>query len=487
MKLSQLLYGIQAFPEKSDAEITGVTNDSRKITPGCVFFCIQGTTYDGHLFASDALKQGAAAVVTQRRLNLAGEITVTDTHIAYATAAANYFGNPAKKLKLVGVTGTNGKTTTTMIIRHILITQGFKTGIVGTIQNMINDDVLPAKNTTPDAYELQELFSKMVDAGCTHCVMEVSSHALAQDRVGGCHFDVAVFTNLTQDHLDYHGDMESYMLAKRKLFTMCDTAVVNSDDEHGEAMVDGLPCRTVTYSAQNDNADYTAKNIRYRADGVNFILVGFGDIARVKLHTPGLFSVYNAIASALCAHALGIPFDKICESLLTATGVKGRVEVVPTGRNFTVIIDYAHTHDGLVNIISALKASLEGRLVVLFGCGGDRDRTKRPLMAKAVASGADFAIVTSDNPRTENPADIIKDILPGISESATPYLVIENRREAIFHAIQTALPGDLILLAGKGHETYQILATETIHFDEREVVADALKTLPPVPAEAGRI
>ena len=290
------------------------------------------------------------------------------------------------------------------------------------------------------------------------------------------HYDVAVFTNLTQDHLDYHGTMENYLLAKRKLFEVCDTAVINTDDPYSKQLISGLSCKIVTYSIKSNDADYTAQDLRFKSDGVQFIMTGKNnEIARVKLHIPGQFSAYNAIGSAAAAIEAGVPFEKACAALSTATGVKGRVEVVPTGRDFTVIIDYAHTPDGLINVLSALKATITGRLVVLFGCGGDRDRTKRPLMAKAVMESADFAIITSDNPRTENPSKIIDDILEGTKGYNTPYIVIENRKEAIFWAIEHAQPNDIILLAGKGHETYQILNTGTIHFDEREVVAEALK------------
>ena len=476
MKIKYLLCGLNIKTNYDDIDIHVITCDSSRVKPGWVFVCIIGTNTDGHQYAQNAYKNGARIILCQHTVNLPNEIIVPDTRKIYPAACANFFGNPSKKLHLIGITGTNGKTTSTYIIRHILEGNGYKTGLIGTIQNIAGNEITEAHNTTPDAYDLQELFYKMVKSGCTHCVMEVSSHALDQGRMAGCHYDVAVFTNLTQDHLDYHGTMENYLSAKRKLFEVCDTAVINKDDPYSKQLISGLSCKIVTYSIKSNDADYTAQDLRYKSDGVRFIMTGKNnEISRVKLHIPGQFSAYNAIGSAAAAIEAGIPFEKTCEALSTATGVKGRVEVVPTGRDFTVIIDYAHTPDGLINVLSALKSTITGRLIVLFGCGGDRDRTKRPLMANAVMESADFAIITSDNPRTENPSKIIDDILEGTKGYNTPYIVIENRKEAIYWAIEHAQPNDVILLAGKGHETYQILDTGTIHFDEREVVAEALK------------
>ena len=348
-------------------------------------------------------------------------------------------------------------------------------GLIGTIQNMIGDRVLPAGHTTPDPYDLQSMLALMEAEGCAYGVMEVSSHALDQERVEGCRFDAAVFTNLTQDHLDYHQTMERYMEAKKRLFRFCDAAVVNRDDDWAEKLTQGLDCRIVSYSAGDDAADYTARNIRSRPDGVDFELVGTGVIGRVRLSTPGEFSVYNALAAASCALVLGMPFDRVIEALGTMRGVKGRAEIVPTGRDFTIVIDYAHTPDGLENICRTLKDCSSGRLVTLFGCGGDRDKGKRPKMGAIAAALSDYLVITSDNPRTEPPDAIIRDILAGVEDSGTPYTVIENRVEAIRWAVRHAQPGDTILLAGKGHETYQVLDSGIIHLDEREVVADALR------------
>lgn len=475
MKLSQLMSGLDAAYADGEMEIEGITCDSRRVKPGWAFVCIQGTAADGHAFAQKAVEAGASLVVVQRDLGLACQLVVSSTRRAWARMSANWFGNPADKLHLVGITGTNGKTSTTYMLKAIMESCGYKVGLIGTIQNMIGERVLPAGHTTPDPYDLQSMLSLMVAEGCTYGVMEVSSHALDQDRVEGCVFDVAVFTNLTQDHLDYHKTMENYLAAKKRLFTLCRTGVVNMDDPWSDRLTEGLDCRLVTYSAGNDEADYTARNIRGRSDGVDFELVGTGVIGRVRLGIPGEFSVYNALAAASCALTLGMPFAKVVDALSAAPGIKGRAEIVPTGRDFTVVIDYAHTPDGLENICKTMKKCTDGRLVTVFGCGGDRDKGKRPQMGAIAAALSDYMVITSDNPRTEEPAAIIADILEGIRDSKTPYKVIENRPEAIRWAILHAQPGDTVLLAGKGHETYQILKSGIIHLDEREVVAEALK------------
>ena len=476
MQLSELLKGTGIDPGfiKEDTEIASITCDSRRVEPGCLFVCIVGTAVDGHVYAEAAQAAGATVVLTQRDMGLHTQLLAENTRMAWAQICANWFGHPATRLKMIGVTGTNGKTTTTTLIKSMLEYAGHKVGLIGTIHNLIGDRVLPARHTTPDPYDLQSLLALMVVEGCDYCVMEVSSHALHQRRVAGCTYELGVFTNLTQDHLDYHGTMEEYMLAKKELFSLCRTGIVNLDDAWAEAISAGVPCPLMTYSAKNDAADYVARNIRRRADGVDFELVGVGKIGRVNMQIPGQFSVYNGLCAATVCLALGMEFDTVVAALSAAEGVKGRAEVVPTGRDFTVVIDYAHTPDGLDNICRTLKDCCAGRLVTLFGCGGDRDKTKRPLMGAVAADLSDYLVVTSDNPRSEDPAAIIEDILAGLQDKATPYTVVENRVEAIRWAIAHAQPGDTILLAGKGHETYQILADETIHLDEREVVADAL-------------
>ncbi|MBQ9414913.1 MAG: UDP-N-acetylmuramoyl-L-alanyl-D-glutamate--2,6-diaminopimelate ligase [Clostridia bacterium] len=479
MTLSELLSGVsgaEEFRPETDEEIKGITCDSRRVERGFVFVCIPGTAVDGHRFAKAAENAGAALVVTQRPLGLRSELTVPSARRTWAELCANWFGRPAERLRMIGITGTNGKTSTTYMLKAILEQAGCKVGLIGTIQNMVGDRVLPSGHTTPDPYDLQSMLSLMVKEGCTHVVMEVSSHALDQERVAGCAFDAAIFTNLTQDHLDYHKTMEAYCEAKKKLFAQADCAIVNADDAWATAIADGFTGRLCRFSAAGAAAEYTAENICTKADGVAFDLRGPQGSGRITLAIPGRFSVYNAMGSAVCALALGVPFETVQEALSGTCGVKGRAEVVPTGRDFTVVIDYAHTPDGLENIGKTLKDCAEGRLVVLFGCGGDRDKTKRPKMAAIAAKYGDFVVVTSDNPRSEDPAAIIADILAGLPQG-TPHIVIENRVDAIRWALQNAQPGDTLLLAGKGHETYQILKDTVIHLDEREVIADALKEL----------
>lgn len=473
MKLSNL---IECKNGIGDLEITGITCDSRQVKPGYAFVCIVGAVSDGHSYAETAVKSGACVIIAERDTGAENQIIVPDTHAAYADMCAKWFGEPANSLKLLGVTGTNGKTSVTYMLKNILEKAGYKVGLIGTIQNMIGDEIIATHNTTPNAYELNSLFALMKAKGCTYVIMEVSSHALDQCRVYRLNFEAAMFTNLTQDHLDYHITMENYLNAKKKLFKMCKTAIINSDDPYAGKIAEGLECNVVTYSTGNDST-YSAKGINYHPAGVDYEFVSDTDIEHIKVNTGGRFTVYNSMCAVSCAVEIGIPLSTVASALAEMHGVKGRAEVVPTGRDFTVIIDYAHTPDGLKNILSTFRECKKNRLIVVFGCGGDRDKTKRPIMGNIAVHFADFAIVTSDNPRTEEPGAIIKDILEGMKGSATPYKVIENRIEAIKYAISIALPDDIVVLAGKGHETYQILKTGTIHLDEREVVAEALEEL----------
>ena len=471
MKLKNL---IDCNKTLGDLEITGITCDSRQVKEGYAFVCIKGALSDGHNYAQTALEQGAAVVIAERDLGLDNQIVVDNTHKEFAKLSAKWFGNPSKNLKLIGVTGTNGKTSITYMIKQILETLGHKVGLIGTIQNMIGDEVIPTSNTTPNAYDLNLLFADMVEKDCDYAVMEVSSHALDQCRVYELDFEAAIFTNLTQDHLDYHITMENYLEAKKKLFKMCKVAIINSDDQYAEKIIEGLNCKVVTYSTGN-NSTYSAKGINYRPAGVEYELLSANILQHIKVNTGGKFTVYNSLAALCCMIELGFDVKQSAEALKLLTGVKGRAEVVPTDRDFTVIIDYAHTPDGLKNILTTFKECKKNRLTVVFGCGGDRDKTKRPIMGNIASRFADNVIVTSDNPRTENPTAIIEDILEGLEGLPTPYKVIENRIEAIKYAIKTARPDDIIVLAGKGHETYQILSTGKIHLDEREIVAEALK------------
>ena len=476
MKLSKLLQGTNA-KINNDIDVCGITSDSRKVQNGSCFVCIKGPISDGHDYAIVAVEQGASVVITERDLSLQNQIIVEDTRELFFKACGNWFNNPLEKLKLIGVTGTNGKTSVSYMTKAILEKAGYKCGLIGTIQHLIGDEKVESSNTTPGAYELNELFSKMVDAGCSYAVMEVSSHALDQKRICGVLFEASMFTNLTQDHLDYHKTMENYLEAKKKLFEMSKKAILNYDDEASEKIAEDLNIEVITYSALSDEATYSAKGINYRADGVDFDFVGYGIIGRAKLKTGGRFTVYNGLCALSLALSIGIPLNTALETLRELDGVKGRAEVVPTGRDFHVIIDYAHTPDGLQNILETFREIPKNRLIALFGCGGDRDKSKRAIMGKIASRNADFVIVTSDNPRTEKPLSIIKDITSGMSDFKTPYVVIENRIEAIKYAISHAVKDDIIVLAGKGHEDYQILGTTKIHLDEREVVKEALEEL----------
>ena len=472
MKFSEIY---KNSPEKfANIQITGVYCDSRKVTQNSVFVCINGSAMDGHKFADKAAAAGAAVIVCEKDIGLDNQIIVEDSRVVYAAMCSAYFGDPASKLKIIGVTGTSGKTSVTYMVKTMLEKAGHKVGLIGTIQNVIGNETLPAKNTTPDAYELHSLFALMLKSGCDYVVMEVSSHALDQKRVYGIEFECAIFTNLTQDHLDYHITMENYFEAKAILFQNCKSAVINLDDEYSQRFIEKCSCPVYTYSAKSNTATYTAESIIYKADSVSYALVADGNIGKVKVNIPGVFTVYNSMAAGVCCLALGMDFALVAKNLCSVNGVKGRVEVVPTNRDFTIIIDYAHTPDELENVTKMLNTIKTGRLVTLFGCGGDRDKTKRPIMGEIAADNSDFVVVTSDNPRSESPTDIINDILVGMKDTKTPYTVIENRRDAIEYAIKNAQPNDVILLAGKGHETYQILNTGTIHFDEREVIASVL-------------
>ena len=479
MRLSQLLQDIEitAMTADPDAEIRDIRYDSRYVEPGDLFVAVKGLQSDGHRYIAAALEKGAAAVLCQQAPE--GEcpyVLTPDSRLALCLVSAAYFGHPAEKLKLVGVTGTNGKTTSTILIKHLLEDAlGAKTGLVGTISNWIGDVELPTERTTPESYELQKLFRQMVDAGCTHAVMEVSSHALALDRVAGVRFEAGLFTNLTQDHLDFHGTMEAYAQAKATLFSQCRAGAVNADDPWAPVMLAAAKCPMMTFSARGGQADLRAEDVRLTASSAAFTAVAEGERVPVRIGIPGAFSVDNALTAMAAGRMLGIGLADCAASLGRARGVKGRVEVVPTGSDYTIVIDYAHTPDALEKVLRAMKqVSQGGRVVAVFGCGGDRDRTKRPKMGAIAAAEADFCVVTSDNPRTEDPEAIIADILAGVPDSA-PKTVICSRPDAIRWAMDHHLPGDVIVLAGKGHETYQEIDHVKHHMDEREIVAEHLQ------------
>ena len=477
MKLYELMKNI-AQVDIPDTEVSGVTCDTRsEIKPGTVFVCIKGKTFDGHDAAKDMVVKGCSVVVCEKDLGLENQIIVEDTRGAYPRMCANWFGNPQDKLSLIGVTGTNGKTTITTMIKKVLTSLGCKVGLIGTCQNEIGDSIYPTSRTTPEPYDLYELFDKMVKAGCRYAVMEVSSQGLEQKRVAACTYQVGIFTNLTQDHLDVHGTMENYYLAKKELFYISKTAIINCDDEYGRRYISEVTCPVKTYSV-GGTADFVADDVLLSASGVKYVYSDGKRKRNVRFGMPGLFNVSNSLAVIACCETLGFDVDEVIKALAGQGGVRGRAEIVPTHRDFTVICDYAHTPDALANVLKAIKESSTGKVKCLFGCGGNRDATKRPLMAAAAADNSDFLIVTSDNPRNEDPEEIIKDILVGLEGKDTPYVKICDRREAIHWAIKNAEKDDIIVLAGKGHEDYQILAGGVkIHFDEREVVAEALDEL----------
>ncbi|MGI5985992.1 MAG: UDP-N-acetylmuramoyl-L-alanyl-D-glutamate--2,6-diaminopimelate ligase [Clostridiales bacterium] len=480
MKLKELLTDVEAVEINADTEteIADISYDSRKTRKNDFFVAIRGFESDGHKYIGAAVNAGAAVVLCEEKPEEdIPYVLVRNSREALALVSRNYFGNPASEMTLVGVTGTNGKTTTTMLIKHVLEDcTGEKAGLIGTNQNMIGERVLPTERTTPESYELQKLFREMADEGCKYAVMEVSSHSLVLDRVSGLRFEVAVFTNLTQDHLDFHKSMEEYAAAKALLFERCNKAAINIDDEWGGYMREHAKCPVFTYSETKLEADLIAKDIRLSSTNVKFCALAMNSLERVSLEIPGKFSVYNAMSVIAAALLLNVPLNRICESLKSAKGVKGRVEVVPTPEDYTILIDYAHTPDALENVIKSMKEVAPGRVVVLFGCGGDRDKTKRPIMGEIAAALADFVIITSDNPRTEVPGDIIADILAGVKAPKSRYKIIEDRSEAIAYAIDNHMEGDVIILAGKGHETYQIIGKTKQHMDEREIVAEHIKS-----------
>ncbi len=474
MKLSVLMQDLGVVCPVEDREIDFITDNSSKVKDGCIFVCIEGKRFDGHTKAAEAIANGAAAVIVQKDMGIREQVLVENTRAAYARLSAAFFGHPEKKLRIIGVTGTNGKTTSCFIIKSILDSMGYKTGLIGTVKNIVGDKEYPAVLTTPDCYDLFALFKEMVESGCEFCTMEVSSQALDQRRVEGVHFEASIFTNLTQDHLDYHGSFENYMAAKHMLFENSSLSVINVDDEAAEYMLSGTDGRKVTFSVNNNNCDYSAKNIRIASSGVKYELVSNSDIGRVKFAVPGKFSVYNSMGAAVCLIEMGMDFKAVLDGLATCIGVPGRMEVVPADKPYTVLIDYAHTPDGLENVLNCVREITEGKIITVFGCGGDRDSTKRPIMGDIAARLSDVAVVTSDNPRSEDPDAIISDILKGINKHSSKLVVEPDRKTAIAKALSMAREGDTVVLAGKGQETYQILATGKIHFDEREVVADIL-------------
>ena len=492
MKLSDLIKGIEIKKAAGNmgVEILGVAYDSRHVTSGTLFVAIRGLKTDGHRYIRDAVSRGASALLIEGETN--GNmlpsipipvLTVSDSREAIARVAINYYGDPSRKLKLIGVTGTNGKTTTTYLIRAILEGAGHKTGLIGTVSYAYGDKIFPSVHTTPEAMELQGLLREMADNQCDFVVTEVSSHALALKRVHGTEFSTAVFTNLTQDHLDFHADMENYFQAKALLFsgmTPRDRAIINSDDPYGKRLAGMAKGPLYTYGIERE-ADIHAKDIHFSMDGLEFDAMTPAGRIPIRSGLVGIYNVYNILGAIGAGLSCDIPLEKIASGIASVSSVPGRFEKINSGMGFGVVVDYAHTEDALRLLLKAAAGFVERKIITLFGCGGDRDRGKRPLMGKAAIELSDYVIVTSDNPRTENPQRIMDKIEAGVREAmraparrASGYKLILDRGAAIEEAIQMAKEGDLVVVAGKGHECYQIIGNKKLHFDDREEIKKAI-------------
>ncbi|WP_409253613.1 UDP-N-acetylmuramoyl-L-alanyl-D-glutamate--2,6-diaminopimelate ligase [Bacillus sp. SCS-153A] len=486
MKLQTLL-GVLPFYTirgKGNPDIANLKNHHKKVHNGDLFFCIKGTEVDSHTLAKEAVLSGAAAVVSERELELdVPVIIVKDSRRAMAVLADYFYKQPSKRLKLIGVTGTNGKTTTTHLIDRIFSINGDKTGLIGTLYVKTGDEVIASKNTTPDSLTLQQLFSEFVGSGINTAVMEVSSHALYQGRVHGCDFDIAVFTNITQDHLDYHRTMEEYKSAKSLLFSQLGNsydekkqkyAVINKDDPSAQFFIHSTAAHVITYGLSPD-ADFHAEEIQLRHNGSSFIMVTPMGRIKMDIGLAGRFNIYNVLAAAASAAISKIPLKDIKAAIQSIRGVSGRFEQVEAGQDFSVIVDYAHTPDSLENVLKTIETITDKKVIVVVGCGGNRDKTKRPIMAEIACLYGDRVVFTSDNPRNEDPNSIIEDMTADLNH--TNYTIIIDRQEAINHAVSLAGKGDVVLIAGKGHEAYQIIGETVTSFDDREAAKAAIKRL----------
>jgi len=492
MRFEQLLKftEVVAWQGDPDREIGHVCYDSRQVEEGSLFVAVPGYKTDGHKFIGQALSRGAAAIVIENSRYKSPDyswLQVPNARKALADLSDAVYGFPGSRLNIIGVTGTNGKTTTTNLITSILEEAGHKPGLIGTIYNRISREIIPVRHTTPEAPDLHRLLLTFLEKGANYAVMEVSSHALELSRVRGMEFDVAVFTNLTQDHLDFHRTMEEYLAAKGKLFGGLGVkpvkqrrkfAIINCDDPHARELMEMTSAPVITYGVKT-TADVRAENIEITAKGARFVLKYTDRAIPVKIKLTGLFNVYNALAAIAVGLVEGIKAETIIGALERISGISGRFEIVEEGQEFTVIVDYSHTPDSLENCLKTAKEFAEGRIITVFGCGGDRDKTKRPLMGEVAGRLSDLCIVTSDNPRSEDPQDIINEIIPGLVKSAqiNRFFEIIDRREAIFRAVGEAGPKDVVIIAGKGHEDYQIIGSQVIPFDDREVAREALKKL----------
>ena len=484
MKLNKLIENITPVNICGDLDINinEIGYDSRKLNADSLFICIDGFKDDGHQYIEQAIKRGAKAVLIEKELNSYDNnityIRVKNSRKAMSEIADIFYKHPLDSLSLIGVTGTNGKTTTTYLIKSILEQAGYKTGLIGTIKNIIDDKNLPSVRTTPESLDLYRIFQKMVENDLKYAVMEVSSHALDLYRVYDMKFEIAVFTNISQDHLDYHQSITDYLEAKSLLFTQLKkdgTAVVNIDDPHSDKIIQVANSQILTYSIEKKSG-FRAENISLTPSNVDFDIKEKG---KINLNLTGRFNVYNALAAAGAGYSLGVDFKLIKRGLENVKGVAGRFELIDKGQEFAVVVDYAHTPDGMENVLRTARELVSENIIVVFGCGGDRDNSKRPIMGKIGVEYGDYCILTSDNPRSEDPLDILEQVEAGIDKGNdyAPYNVVPDRKEAIFQGIREADRGDMVIIFGKGHETYQIFRDKTIHFDDREEAQEALELL----------
>ena len=472
MKLQELLNGIEI--KKGcilNPEIANVTDDSRNVRNSSAFVCVKGNRSDGHDFARKAIEKGAAVVICDHDIGIKNSVIVENTRKAYALMCANYYGNCHREMKMIGVTGTNGKTTTTFIIKKILEENGYKVGVIGTVEVVIGNEKYPADYTTPDPAGLHKYLYMMKMAGCDVCIMETSSQALVQLRTYGINYDIGVFSNLSREHLDYHKTMEEYAEAKGILMENSDVCVINADDSHAPVMKKHAKGNVITY-AIDEKADVKAENVELTHDGVEYTLTSKGGNYDIVYNVIGRFSVYNSLAALSVGMVMNVDMKRAVKAVSEMNTVKGRIEKVPNDRQITILIDFAHTPDSLKNVLKTVNVVYGKRIITVFGCGGDRDKTKRPIMGKIACRYSDLVFITSDNPRTEDPDSIIDDIVVDLDRK--DYVRITDRTEAIRAAIVEAKPGDTVLIAGKGHENYQILGTKKIHYDEREIVKQIL-------------
>lgn len=480
MRLDKLLKEIsfEIIQGSVDKEIKNLCWDSRKAEGDCLFICVKNKNVDRHDFVLEAIRNGAIALIVEHDIGeVSKEVTiikVTDSKKVMAIIANKYYGEPSKNFNLIGITGTNGKTSVSYFISQVLESIGRRVGLIGTIENSIAGNKLNAEKlnpTTPDSIELQASFSEMLRAGATDVVMEVTSSGLAQERVYRSDFNIGVFTNLTQDHLEEHGTMENYRNEKMKLFKMCKNGVINADDHTSDYIREQAACNIITYGIESD-ADFKAFNIKHYLEGVSFSISYKGVIKDVFIKVPGKFTVYNTLATIGACFLSGITLDEIVFGLSKIQGVPGRFEVVPNDKGVLVIVDYAHSPDSLENLLTSVREISKGNIITVFGCGGNRDKTKRPIMGEIAGKLSDFCVITSDNPRLEIPSLIIEDIEQGVIKTACSYIKNANRKDAIFIALNKAKAGDVIIIAGKGHEKYQIVGKEFYHFDDKEIVQE---------------